>query len=111
MEYVSIPRAALAARWRPVNNQPLMQQQPAWRPAPAQMSAPLPSSRLGATSIRTVGDFALDTGVALSAMTVGFAFALFGPKDAPHWRWIGGLAGAIGAMRILHNVGNVGSIA
>jgi hypothetical protein len=103
MEYVSIPRAALAARWRPVNNQPLIQ--PAWRPA--QMSAP-PPTRLGQINPLSVADVAVDFATSAGAMLVGFSFALFGPKDAPTWRWIGGLTGAIGAMRILHNVTKLG---
>jgi hypothetical protein len=105
MEHVSIPRAALAARWRPVNHAPLQQ---AWRPAPAQMAAPLPPSRLGQIHPLSVVDVGMDFATAAGAMLVGFSFALFGPKDAPTWRWIGGLTGAIGAMRILHNVSKLG---
>lgn len=109
MEYVSIPRAALAARWRPVNNQAMMpQQQQHWRPAPPQMSAPLPSMRLGQINPLSVTDLVIDSATAFGAMLVGFSFALFGPKDAPTYRWLGGLAGAIGAMRILHNVSKPG---
>lgn len=109
MEYVSIPRAALAARWRPVNNQALAPQQSAWRPAPARMSAPLPSSRLGQIHPLSVADVAVDFATSFGAMLVGFSFALFGPKDAPTWRWIGGLTGAVGAMRVLHNVTKLGA--
>jgi hypothetical protein len=103
MEYVSIPRAALAARWRPVSQTPQ-----SWRPAPAQMSAPLPTTKLGQISPLSVMDVGLDFATASGAMLVGFSFALFGPKDAPTWRWIGGLVGAIGGMRILNSVGKLG---
>jgi hypothetical protein len=103
MEYVSIPKAALAARWRPLNQaigQP-------WSPAPARMSAP-PATRLGQISPLSVVDVGADFLTAAGAMLVGFSFALFGPKDAPTWRWIGGLTGAIGTMRVLHNVSKLG---
>src|SRR5262245_52695958 len=105
MEYVSIPRAAMAARWRPVSHAPAPQ---AWRPAPIQISSPLPPSRLGQISPLSVVDVTTDFLTATGAMLVGFSFALFGPKDAPTWRWIGGLTGAIGAMRILNNIGKLG---
>jgi hypothetical protein len=72
------------------------------------MGAPLPSSRLGQINPLSVVDVGMDFATAAGAMLVGFSFALFGPKDAPTWRWLGGLTGAIGAMRILHNVSKLG---
>jgi hypothetical protein len=71
------------------------------------MSAPPPTPQLGQISPLSVLDVGLDVATAAGAMLVGFSFALFGPKDAPTWRWIGGLAGAIGGMRILHDVGKL----
>jgi hypothetical protein len=106
MEYVSIPRAAMAARWRPINHAPA-QPQP-WRPAPARMSAPLPPTRLGQISPLSVTDVLVDSAGSIGAMLVGFSMALWGPKDSVTWRWLGGLAGVIGTMRLLHNVTKVG---
>jgi hypothetical protein len=107
MEYVSIPRAAMAARWRPISHAPAVQPQQ-WRPAPAQMSAPPPTRRLGQIHPLSVADVALDSLASFGTMAVGFAFALWGPKDAPTWRWLGGLIGTIGTMRALHNVSKLG---
>jgi len=107
MEYISIPRGAMAARWRPIaHSAPPQQQQ--WRPAPARMSAPPPNTRLGQIHPLSVADVAVDSLASLGAMAVGFAMALWGPKDSPTWRWMGGLVGAIGTMRALHNVSKLG---
>ena len=105
MEYVSIPRAALAARWRPISHAPAPQQQ--WRPAAARMSEP-PPTRLGQISPLSMADVAVDSLASVGTMAVGFALALWGPKDSPSWRWIGGLVGAIATMRVLHNVSKLG---
>jgi|GEM_PF-4206792 hypothetical protein len=106
MEYVSIPRAAMAARWRPIAHGATPQQQ--WRPAPARMSAPPPSTRLGQIHPLSVADVAVDSLASAGTMAVGFALALWGPKDNTTWRWLGGLIGAIGTMRVLHNVSKLG---
>ncbi len=106
MEYVSIPRAAMAARWRPISHAPA-QAQP-WRPAPIQMSAPMPPSRLGQISPLSVVDVTIDTLGSAGAALVGFGLALWGSKESSAWRWIGGLIGAVGTMRVLHNVSKVG---
>lgn len=105
MEYVSIPRAAVAARWRPIAHS-APQQQP-WRPTPAQMSGPS-TSGLGQIHPLSVADVAVDSLASIGTMAVGFALALWGPKDNTTWRWIGGLVGAIGTMRTLHNVSKLG---
>jgi len=104
MEYVSIPRAAMAARWRPVNQ--LGGQQ--WRPAPPQLAlAPAPR-RMGQIHPLSVADVGIDFLGSVGTMAVGFGLALWGPKDTPTWRWLGGLIGAIGTMRALHNVSKLG---
>ena len=105
MEYVSIPRAAMAARWRPIGHSAPQQQ--AWRPATARMSSP-PPTRLGQINPLSVTDVAVDTLASVGTAAVGFALALWGPKDNTTWRWIGGLVGAIGTMRMLHNVSKLG---
>lgn len=107
MEYVSIPRAAMAARWRPISHAPAQPQ--AWHPAPIQMSEPLPPTRLGQISPLSVVDVTVDTMGSAGAALVGFALALWGGKDSPAWRWIGGVVGAIGTMRVLHNVSKTGA--
>jgi hypothetical protein len=55
-----------------------------------------------------VTDVLVDSAGSIGAMLVGFSMALWGPKDSVTWRWLGGLAGVIGTMRLLHNVTKVG---
>lgn len=107
MEFVSVPRSALASRWRPVSHAGAPPQQ-AWRPAAPSMAAPLHPTSLGQVTPVAAADVALDFLMSTGTALVGFGLAIFGPKDAVNWRWIGGLAGAIGTMRALHTVSKLG---
>ena len=105
MEYISLPRSSLGSRWRPAGGAPLQ----AWRPAPTRLSAPpVQSHELGQINPLAVADVGISMLTALGTTMVGFGLAIWGPKDAPTWRWIGGLAGSIGAMRMLHDVSKLG---
>jgi len=104
MEYVSIPRGALAARWRPVNQMGSRQ----WQPTPPRLALAPPASRLGQVHPLSVADVGVDFLGSIGTMAVGFGLALWGPKDSPTWRWLGGLIGSIGTMRALHNVTKLG---
>lgn len=98
MEFVSVPRSALASRWRPVSHAA-----PAHRPVA--LAAP---AELGQINPIAATDVVLDSLMATGTAIVGFAMAMFGPKDSPNWRWIGGLVGTVGTMRALNNVTKLG---
>jgi len=104
MEFISLPRSSLGSRWRPVGAQGAA---PAWRPAHASSMAALqalPHRGLGQLHPLAIADAGVSVATSLGASMVGFAMALWGPKDAPTWRWIGGLVGSIGVLRVLHDV-------
>ena len=92
----------LPHQWRPGLGAEL----PAWRPSAVQMpveTAALGQAMIKAPSLGQVSSMAAAAGTSL----VGFGLAIWGPKDSPTWRWIGGLAGSIGVLRLLHDISNL----
>ncbi len=104
MEYVSLPRMSIGSRWQPARL-PGAPQLQTWHPAPPKPVMPpsLSSSPgLGQNSTVDVGTVILSSLASTGTAIIGFSLALWGPRDKPTWRWIGGLAGSIGVLRLLH---------
>lgn len=104
MNYVSLPRISLGAQWRPTPGGELG----SWQPSVAELPAETAPRALGQTSL-TLPTLPRAASMVAAAGTavVGFGMAIWGPKDSPTWRWLGGLAGAIGTMRLLHDVSKI----
>jgi hypothetical protein len=107
MEFISFPKSSIGSRWRPGNG--AAPQLAAWRPTPPQLTVrPVQRTELGQLKPEAMGDVLLSAATSLGTAVVGFGLAVFGPKDATTWRWIGGLAGSIGVLRLLHDVSKSG---
>jgi hypothetical protein len=107
MEFISFPKSSIGSRWRPGNGS--IPQMAAWRPTPPQLTVrPVQRAELGQIKPEAIADLAISTATALGTVAVGFGLAVWGPKDATTWRWIGGLAGSIGVLRLLHDVSKLG---
>lgn len=107
MEFISFPKSSIGSRWRPGNG--AAPQMPAWRPTPPQLSVrPVQRAELGQIKPEAIASVALSTMTSVGTVVVGFGLAIFGPKDATTWRWIGGLAGSVGVLRLLHDVSKLG---
>lgn len=101
MNYVPLPKLSSGTGWRPGPSAELS----GWKPSPAQLPAETVQVAMGQTSVRLPSlPRATSMVTAAGTAAVGFGMAIWGPKDSPTWRWLGGLAGAIGTMRLLHDV-------
>lgn len=107
MEFISFPKSSIGSRWRPGNG--AGPQLAAWRPTPPQLTVrQAERAELGQIKPEAIGNVALSIATSVGTAAAGFGLAVFGPKDATTWRWIGGLAGSIGILRLLHDVSKLG---
>lgn len=104
MEFVSFPQNSFATRWRP--DPAVGYSLRGWQPYPGAVA---PRMHQMAASPRRMGqaapiaDIGLSVAASLGAAVTGFGLAFLGGPNTT-WRWIGGLIGTIGVMRILHDV-------
>lgn len=105
MEFVSFPQNSFATRWRP--DPAIGHSLRGWQPypgavAPRMHRMAVAPRRLGQET-PPIADVGLSIAASLGAAVTGFGLAFLGGQYTT-WRWIGGLIGTVGVMRILHDV-------
>ena len=111
MQQVSFSGSPTAARWRPGATPVVMSGWTPRRAAPPMAVAPrtmiaAPRRQMAQATNPGLADTGLSLVTSGATVLTGFGLALMGGKHTT-WRWIGGFAGALGAMRLLHDVSKV----
>lgn len=104
MEVVSFHHGSMPHRWRP-DGQVTARMQQAWQPARSAAST-MDGRRRSLAQVRpvAVADVGLSMVTSLGLTFAGFGLAIMGGRENSTWRWIGGIAGSVGVLRLLHDV-------
>ncbi len=103
MEVVSFHNGSMPHRWRP--DWQVSSRMQGWQPAQSAPST-MDGRRRSLAQVRpvAVADVGLSMVTSLGLTFAGFGLAMMGGKENSTWRWIGGIAGSIGVLRLLHDV-------
>ncbi len=117
MRQASYPSSPLLDRWRPdpaigavlSGWTPPATPGPSWAPARRVLPTAQPHLGQGTASAKEApAELLISTATAVGAVVAGFAVAFMASEKNTTWKWIGGISGTVGILKLLQTASKMG---